>query len=130
MNLHSRIIVFCYAYIVGIVAAMLAPADPQALSMLHVLTSLVFLAAFILLGRMFLQARKATPDKPYCTPSWQWLVLIIPALALGYTRFVASDAVPDSRLGSVCVMTLSPRSLYWMHTKSPAVGKGSVPPLK
>ncbi|HPG00869.1 MAG TPA: ComEC/Rec2 family competence protein [Kiritimatiellia bacterium] len=108
MNLHSRIIVFCYAYIVGIVAAMLAPADPQALSMLHVLTSLVFLAAFILLGRMFLQARKATPDKPYCTPSWQWLVLIIPALALGYTRFIASDAVPDSRLGSVRVVEGKP----------------------
>ncbi len=31
--------------------------------MLHVLTSLVFLAAFILLGRMFLQARKASMEE-------------------------------------------------------------------
>ena len=29
MNPQSRIIVFCYAYIVGIVVAMLAPADPR-----------------------------------------------------------------------------------------------------
>jgi len=101
MNLHSRIIVFCYAYIVGLVAAMLAPADPRLLTILHVVTAVLFAAAFALLFRILARARNELGSR---TPSWEWLVLVIPALALGYTRYIASDAVPDSQLGVVRIV--------------------------
>ena len=81
--------------------------------MLHVITGLIFLP-HLPAGPDVPAGPKARPVRPAARPRWEWLVLVIPALALGYTRYIGSDAVPDSRLGIVRIVD-GCRRCEWTH---------------
>lgn len=97
--MQSKVILFCYLYLGGIVAAKLAPMDPVHAPVLRVLTMLALLA---LLVTALVRRWRRIP-----TSSVRWgttlLALAIPAILLGYTRYIDTNTVPDTRVGAIQV---------------------------
>lgn len=98
--MQNKIILFCYAYIVGLVAAKLAPAEARLLPILWILTAigLVACAAWGLLR----QWRKSGGESHRSGIAWAGLV-ILTFIVMGYTRYNSADTVPDQRTGLVRV---------------------------
>ncbi len=99
MLTQSRIILFCYCFIVGLVAAMAWPADPAALPALRVFTALALAAAGGVLLFVHHRARGGAP-----APSgarWFACLAMLGALSLGYTRYIAANTVPDTRIAEI-----------------------------
>ncbi len=106
--MQSKIIIFCYAYIVGIVLAMLFPADPAFLIVLRVLTGLAFVIGVAFFLRRHLRRRSAPAGEKPPPARWDWLVLLIPALVLGYTRYISSNTVVDTGIGTIRIVQGAP----------------------
>jgi ComEC/Rec2-related protein len=101
MRIEPGIILFCYAYIVGIGASMAAPSDPGALPVLSTLVA-VALATAAALGWKAARDVRAGRDGPAAAAGrWLGLVLAVSGLMLGYTRQLAANTEPDMRLGTV-----------------------------
>jgi ComEC/Rec2-related protein len=98
---QNRIILFCYCFIVGLVAAMVWPADPAALPALRALTAAALGAA----GAVLLYARRrGSGDAPAAQRGRWFLPLAVAgALALGYTRYIAANTVPDTRIADLAI---------------------------
>ncbi len=97
MQIESRIILFCYAYIVGIAASMAAPSDPGALNGLSILTALALAAAGVVAWRAARSAAAAAIGRRLA------VLLAVSGLSLGYTRHLAANTEPDMRLGCIAM---------------------------
>lgn len=96
MTSQSKIILFCYAYVIGIVVAMTIGVDPSLLPLLRIATGAAFLFPVALYGRGLLG--KAAARVPLYL---EVLALVIPAVLLGCTRHTSADTVPDTRIGTL-----------------------------
>ena len=100
--MQTKVILFCYAYLAGIVWAMVSGVDPSRLPVLRLLTGIFMLAGagFYLIAGYFRRGGDASEK-----PAKQWLTMIVllalPALLLGYTRYISSNTVADTRIGVV-----------------------------
>ncbi|MBU0676512.1 MAG: ComEC/Rec2 family competence protein [Verrucomicrobia bacterium] len=92
--MQSRVILFCYAYIVGIVLAKVLRVDPAYIPILNSMTGLAGLLFIGYLIRPFF-SRKST------SASLAMVLLILPALFLGYSRYTSENTVEDTRLGVI-----------------------------
>lgn len=95
MNITSAIIAFCYLYIVGIAIALLVPADPG-----YARIPLAVCAVALLGAGLLAIAPSIVPRWPR-RPGWMTALLLLAALALGYGRYLGSNAEPDMRLGEI-----------------------------
>ncbi len=95
--IQNRLIVFCYAYMLGLVAAMVAPVDGRWLAILWIIP------AVLLAGSGYLMTQESRPSRTpgAAASSVFWMLLILGAAALGYARFIHSDTIPDSRVGKL-----------------------------
>ena len=95
--IQNKIIVFCYAYLLGIGLCMLAPLDVHFLPWLW----LSVVIAFAFLVGQGIKARRAPAGDGAETPTRKglWIGLIVAPLLLGYTRYVSVNTLPDSTLG-------------------------------
>jgi ComEC/Rec2-related protein len=100
--LQNRLILFCYAYVAGIVTAMLWPIDPAGLPVLDGLTVVAFLAGAALLYGATRRRPGTAPAQP--SPLFPvWPLFVLPALLLGYARHLHANTRPDTRLGLIRV---------------------------
>ncbi len=97
MTTQNKIILFCYLYIAGIAAAMMAPVDPAWLSWLHSAVILLLLPAGIFLMFQLLQRREGG------TARWCLAILMSGSVLFGYTRYIQGNTVPDMRVGTILV---------------------------
>ncbi len=103
--IQSKVIFFCYAYVAGLVVAMVAPADPSMLPLLHAAVALCLGPAAAYFGWRIVKSFGTTaPERARALSRIDWFVLLIPAMVLGYTRYTASNTVLDTRLGEVRVV--------------------------
>ncbi|HMP76999.1 MAG TPA: ComEC/Rec2 family competence protein [Kiritimatiellia bacterium] len=98
---QNRIILFCYCFIVGLVAAMAWPSDPAALSVLRGFTAVALLAAGGLL--LYVQHRTRGGAPAPTSAHWFAWLLMAGALSLGYTRYITANTVPDTRVGEIAL---------------------------
>ncbi len=117
--MNARIILFCYAFIAGLVAAMLWPSDPGRLPLFAVLTGLAFAASVA--GFLARRARLARMPEAGAPSSAELtgilaVLLAVPAVLLGYTRHLAANSRPDR---GVAVVRLADGRAEWQ-----AVGRG------
>lgn len=98
---QSKIIFFCYAYLVGIALAMSAPVDPAGLPLLRFLTGAALLAAAYVLFTGFRALRQGLDEAAARWSRRTWWCLLVASLALGYTRYISANSVPDTKLGEV-----------------------------
>lgn len=117
MRIEPGIILFCYAYIVGIGASMAAPSDPGALPVLSVFAAVALVAAAAA-GWKAARDVRTGPGGAGAPPSVRWLgvALAVSGLALGYTRHLAANTEPDMRLGTV---TLAASGASYEATATP-----------
>lgn len=99
MLTQSRIIFFCYCFIVGLVAAMVWPVNPAALPVLRIVTALVLAATAAALFYVHRKQRAGAP--PPSATRWLAWMLLASALSLGYVRYIGANTVPDTRVGEV-----------------------------
>lgn len=98
--MQARIILFCYCFIVGLVAGMAWPTDPAALPALKLFTSAALLAA----GALFVWSqRRARAGAEGAAARWRVGLLMLGALSLGYTRYIAANTVPDTRIAEISI---------------------------
>lgn len=101
MITRSQLIAFCYFYIVGLVAAMVAPLDAVHLPWLNALSvaGLVGLG----LGLLHVARVRATSDPTVVDRATRvaWALLVASSIALGYARYLGANTVPDARLGEI-----------------------------
>lgn len=102
MTGRSKIIVFCYLYILGIVIAMLSPVDPAWLPWLRGITALALIPAC---GFWLAELIRRTPLIPSSSVLARLLLslLLAGAIMLGYTRHTSANNVPDMKLGEIKV---------------------------
>ncbi len=112
MITQSRIILFCYCFIVGLVAAMSRPADPAALPALKAAAALTLAAAT---AAFFWIRRRARFGAAPPAARWFGRLLMLSAVTLGYARYIGANTVPDTRLG---VVELSPTGAIF-HAQAP-----------
>jgi ComEC/Rec2-related protein len=86
-------------FLAGIALAMMRPVDPRHLGLLNVATGVSFAAA---LGYLALR-RSASRTTGAGFAGWDAVILLVPALILGYSRFLSSNTAPDMRIGSIRV---------------------------
>ena len=101
MLTQNRIILFCYCFIVGLVAAMAWPANPAALPALRLFTAAALLAAGGVLLVVQHRAHGGAPA-PSLSRWFAWLAMA-GALSLGYTRYIGANTVPDTRVGEIAL---------------------------
>lgn len=99
MQLQSRIILFCYCFIIGLVLAMVWPANPAALPALQSVAALALSATAL----MLFQARRKQRDGAEAPSPSRWLawMLVLSAVSLGYARYIGANTVPDTRVGDI-----------------------------
>lgn len=95
--MKSRVIFFCYMFIAGIALAMLRPVDPRNLGLLQAATGVSLAAALAYLALRHRAGRASGAG----SAKWDAVVLLVPALILGYSRHLDSNTAPDMRIGSV-----------------------------
>jgi ComEC/Rec2-related protein len=101
MITRSQLISYCYFYIVGLVAAMIAPLDAAHLPWLNALSiaGLVGLALGLFhVNRVRLSADPQAVDRAVRVA---WALLLASSITLGYARYLSANTVPDARLGEV-----------------------------
>jgi ComEC/Rec2-related protein len=97
---QNRIILFCYCFIVGVVAALVWPVEAVALSALHAFTAITLGAA----GAVLIYARRRLGDaRARMRDRWFVALAVVGALALGYTRYIAADTVLDTRIADLVI---------------------------
>ncbi len=105
--IKTKIILFCYSYIVGIGLCMLIPLDVHFLPYLWALVAMA-MAGMIL--RSYYDRRAPRPagvdEAPTSKSTWAWIV--IAPLLLGYTRYISANTLPDSRLGTLEIVNSQP----------------------
>ena len=94
MNSQSRIILFCYAYVVGIAAAMAVAFNPALLPLMRVATGLAFAVSAAFYARKVLRSGASG-----IRVGAEILLLVVPGLLFGGTRYMDANTVPDTRLG-------------------------------
>lgn len=100
--MQSKIILLCYAYIVGLVAAKLHPADPGGLPVLWGVTSALLLATLAWgLWRWLRTAPAAGTEPPARGAVWLTVLATAAFVVLGFTRYNSADTVPDQRSGLI-----------------------------
>ena len=98
--MHNRLILFSYAYIIGLVLGKLLPADAGFLPILWGLTAAVLgLATLWLAARAIRRAGPATPR----TAALMAMLASLGMVILGYARYISADTVPDQRIGTIQV---------------------------
>lgn len=111
--MQAAILIFCYGFIGGLVAARFAPADSSFLSFGWLITALLLVTAVaIRLIPLRASGRKGAP-----APDKRWirlshLVLLLGAAALGYTRHLDANTIPDSHLADIVIESNSARAIY------------------
>ncbi|HOW98707.1 MAG TPA: ComEC/Rec2 family competence protein [Kiritimatiellia bacterium] len=93
--IQNKIIVFCYAYLLGIGLCMLAPLDVHFLPWLWLSVAIAF--AFLVAQSYRSRLRAAVDPAP--SQRGLWIGLVVAPLLLGYTRYVSVNTLPDSTLG-------------------------------
>jgi len=101
MNSQGKIIAFCYLYIVGIIAAMLAPVDPVWLSWYKIAAGITLIPAGALLLYGLLLGSPADGKAARSFRTWAWITIASGALLLGYTRYTSANTVPDMHVGEI-----------------------------
>ena len=94
MNTQNRIILFCYAYVVGIAAAMAAALNPALLPLMRIATGQAFAASAAIYARRMLRS-----DTSGIRVGAEILLLAVPGLLFGGMRFMDANTVPDTRIG-------------------------------
>jgi len=104
MNAQSKIILFCYLYIFGIVLAMLVPLDPVWLIWLQVAVATALIPAGVFLLRSLLKGPEASPEKKVTRTTFLvWTLLFAGSVLFGYSRHISSNTVPDMRIGEIVI---------------------------
>jgi len=104
MSHQSKIILFCYLYIIGIVGAMLMPVDPVWLAWLEVAVAVAMIPA----GIYFLSGLLKGTSDPHKQQASRvtilvWSALFAGSVLLGYSRHISSNTVPDMRIGEIVI---------------------------
>ncbi len=101
MNIQKKVILFCYAYIVGLVVAMTLPVNPVWMGLLHgVVLAAAALAAFCLW--------RSRDEETGRWTRWALTALVMAGTALGYTRHLTANTVPDTLIGRVLLQPGGP----------------------
>jgi len=115
MQTQTRIILFCYCFIIGLVLAMVWPLNPSALPALRIATALLMGGAALLL---FQAHRAARDNAPVSGVRWLAWMLVASAVTLGYSRHISANTVPDTRVGEI-VLSGSGVANYRAHSALP-----------
>ncbi len=115
MQTQTRIIIFCYCFIIGLVLAMVWPLNPSALPALQIATALLLGGAALLL---FYAHREARAETSGAASRWLIWMLLASAVTLGYTRYISANTVPDTRVGEI-VMSGDGAAVYRSHGSLP-----------
>lgn len=101
--MQTKIILFCYCFITGLVAAMAWPANPATLPALGTLTGIILSGA----GALFLWVQRQARRGARTSSAARWFawLLIGGAFSLGYTRYIAANTVPDTRIAEITLST-------------------------
>ena len=112
---RNKLITFCYLFIVGIGAAMVFTAGPEALPFLWGATAVLGLATIAAFALMSGRPRDAEaefaafgappPDRRQIA---LWILLLLTAAVFGYTRYIAMIQSPDALLGTLSVAANGP----------------------
>lgn len=98
---QTKLMVFCYMFLLGIVFAKLVPADATWLNAIHILTGVFFLA----LAAHYVNRRREIRQGYKYELAWSrvagWVLVVLAALSLGYGRYIKADTVPDTRMATV-----------------------------
>lgn len=100
MITQGKVIFFCYAYVIGIVIAMLVPMDPVAVVPLNV--AAVLLVAGVVAHFAWGSRRPGTAPSSSRVLR-EGLLLLVAGALLGYARYMAANTVPDTRAGEIRV---------------------------
>lgn len=100
---QNKIIVFCYAYIWGIVLGMKFLMDGRLLWLGWAITIVLLLAMAGVWGFDRSTAPLAPPAARGPREISKWLLLILAPLALGYTRYTDINTIPDTRVGDLVI---------------------------
>lgn len=94
MNTQTRIILFCYAYLVGIVLTMVWMPDPIWMPMLWGGFAMATVFALVVYARALFRPGGARPG-------WarESALLVLPALLLGVCRYMQANTMSDRRIG-------------------------------
>ncbi|MBU1693882.1 MAG: ComEC/Rec2 family competence protein [Verrucomicrobia bacterium] len=99
--MQNKIILFCYAYIVGLVIAKLAPVEARFLPAFWVLTGIgLAVSAAWALVRWLRTSDESEERSSRVRIAWAGLVTLT-FIVMGYTRYISADTVPDQRTGLV-----------------------------
>ncbi|MGD9874830.1 MAG: ComEC/Rec2 family competence protein [Kiritimatiellia bacterium] len=99
--LKNRIICFCYFYLVGIVIAKLLPVDSSWLTLIRIITAVLFIGlAGYHIYRHF-EKKAGYKYEMMSTRVLGWVLLLLAAMAFGHGRYTESNMVPDNRMGSI-----------------------------
>jgi ComEC/Rec2-related protein len=94
MTSQNRIILFCYAYVIGIALALAAPFDPAFLPWLRIATGIGFAASASVYARRISKGGLSSLSR-----TLEIVLLVVPALLFGCTRYTGANTVPDTRIG-------------------------------
>lgn len=98
MSAQTRIILFCYAYVVGIVLAKALSPDPAWTPVLW--GALGVSVAAVLVGVASHAKRPTETDRKVV---WAFLALTLPPLLFGVIRYMQANTLPDRRVGVLSV---------------------------
>ena len=114
MITQSRIILFCYCFIVGLVAAMTWPVDPAALPVLTASAAVALFASGVALYWLHRRSRRDGAPPPARWFAW---LLMLSAATLGYARHISANTVPDTRIGTVTLTSTG--TMFQSHAAIP-----------